>query len=371
MLAKNAYPKKDSHEAQKKLADDGLDFYFVASSLLVNVEGIARFGAMLANGGINPSTGEKCIGPETVKATVTIMQTCGMHDSAGKFTKQHGVPAKSSQSGAFMTVIPGTCAISSFSPPLNADSNPIRGIALLQRLSKVYSNFNLFHKDSQMLDLTKKHYQTILSTVNQLNTAASSGDVETVHRLHVQGLDLNKTDYDGRTALHLSAAGGHFFVVTYLVSNGANVNPLDRWKATPLDDASDPKIVEYLTKHGGIKGAGGQVNHKNSQKSIVNDNQVRLLYAAYFNHFQNVQSLNVLGWKVNATDYDGRTALSIAASEGHLECVKYLVLHGAKLDHKDYRNNTALDDARREGRKDVVAWLEDYIQKQNTSDTHH
>ena len=30
MLAKGAYPKKDTYEAQKKLADDGLDFYFVS-----------------------------------------------------------------------------------------------------------------------------------------------------------------------------------------------------------------------------------------------------------------------------------------------------------------------------------------------------
>ena len=57
MLAKGAYPKKDSYEAQKKLADDGLYFYFIQCSMLVDVEGLSRFGAMLANGGVNPSTG--------------------------------------------------------------------------------------------------------------------------------------------------------------------------------------------------------------------------------------------------------------------------------------------------------------------------
>jgi glutaminase len=41
--------------------------------MLVNVESVARFGAMLANNGINPSTGERIIEPETVKATVTLM----------------------------------------------------------------------------------------------------------------------------------------------------------------------------------------------------------------------------------------------------------------------------------------------------------
>lgn len=63
MLSKDVYPKKETFEMTKKLADDGLDFYFVQCSLLVNVEGICRFGAMLANNGINPSTGERILEP--------------------------------------------------------------------------------------------------------------------------------------------------------------------------------------------------------------------------------------------------------------------------------------------------------------------
>jgi len=34
--------------------------------MLVDVEGMARFGAMLANDGINPSTGERVVSHETV-----------------------------------------------------------------------------------------------------------------------------------------------------------------------------------------------------------------------------------------------------------------------------------------------------------------
>jgi glutaminase len=41
--------------------------------MLVDVESIARYGTMLANNGINPSTGERIISPETVKATVTLI----------------------------------------------------------------------------------------------------------------------------------------------------------------------------------------------------------------------------------------------------------------------------------------------------------
>ncbi len=119
MLSKEAYPKRATFEETKKLADDGLDWYFVQCSMLVNVEGIARFGAMLANNGINPSTGERIVDPATVKSTVTLMSTCGMYNGAGAFTKQYGIPSKSGVSGGLMTVVPGIGAVGSYSPPLN------------------------------------------------------------------------------------------------------------------------------------------------------------------------------------------------------------------------------------------------------------
>ena len=76
-----------------------------------------------------------------------------------------------------------------------------------------------------------------------------------------------------------------------------------------------------------------------------------------------IQTLQILGWKVNAYDYDGRTALGIAASAGHLDVVKYLVSHGANPLHRDIRNNDALADARRENRTEVVEFLEKILKQ--------
>jgi glutaminase len=152
--------------------------------MLVDVEGMARFGAMLANDGINPSTGERIVEPQTVKATVTLMQTCGMYNGAGKFTKDHGVPTKSGVSGGLMTVIPGIGSFVTWSPPLNEEGNCVRGISMIEKLSEIYVNINLFHKDHKKRDLTRKAYQTIVQTVIACCTAAVSGDLESIQRLH-------------------------------------------------------------------------------------------------------------------------------------------------------------------------------------------
>ncbi len=69
----------------------------------------------------------------------------------------------------------------------------------------------------------------------------------------------------------------------------------------------------------------------------VNDENFRLLYAAASGDLNLMKMLQFKHWKVNAYDYDGRTALGLAASEGHLDCVKYLISHGADPTHIDAR----------------------------------
>jgi glutaminase len=101
----------------------------------VDVESLARFGAMCANNGINPSTGERILKNETVKAMITIMTTCGMYDGAGRFTKMIGVPSKSGVAGGLLSIIPGIGAVASWSPPLNEEGNTVRGIEMVNKLN--------------------------------------------------------------------------------------------------------------------------------------------------------------------------------------------------------------------------------------------
>jgi glutaminase len=61
MLANKAFPQYKSEELTNESAERALDLYFKNCSILVTTKSLARFGAMLANNGIVPSTGERLL----------------------------------------------------------------------------------------------------------------------------------------------------------------------------------------------------------------------------------------------------------------------------------------------------------------------
>ena len=169
------------------------------------------------------------------------------------------------------------------------------------------------------------------------------------------GVDINQGDYDQRTPLHLAVLWDHKEIVSYLISMGADVNCTDRWGANPLDDVHDAEIEDMLIKAGAKKGVQRESNPP--PPLSIGEDQYRLLWAAFRGDLLLMQRLNIIGWKVDAYDYDGRTALGVAASEGHLDAVIYLVTHGANIYHRDFRNQTPFDDAQREGKTEVAEYL--------------
>ena len=62
----------------------------------------------------------------------------------------------------------------------------------------------------------------------ELIWAASMGDITEVRKNITLGADVNKGDYDHRTALRLAAAEGQEDIVKYLINRGADVNKKDR-----------------------------------------------------------------------------------------------------------------------------------------------
>lgn len=105
-------------------------------AIQVTTADLAMMGATLANGGINPLTGDRVVGLRVVRQVLSVMTTCGMYDAAGDWVSSVGIPAKSGVSGGILGALPGQVGIGVFSPPLDRFGNSVRGVRVCERLSE-------------------------------------------------------------------------------------------------------------------------------------------------------------------------------------------------------------------------------------------
>lgn len=113
-----------------------LDIYFKQCSIECTAKDLARFGAMLANDGVNPWSGERLMSRECCRIVKTIMVTCGMYDASGKFAVHVGVPAKSGVGGGVLATVPRRYGIGLYGPALDVKGNSIGALHVLKDLSE-------------------------------------------------------------------------------------------------------------------------------------------------------------------------------------------------------------------------------------------
>lgn len=118
--------------------EETLDLYFQQCSILVNARDLSLMAATLANGGVNPVTGERALDQRYVQDVISVMLTCGMYDASGEWAYRVGMPAKSGVGGGITAVSPGKLGIGTFSPLLDAKGNSVRGLRVCQELSQEF-----------------------------------------------------------------------------------------------------------------------------------------------------------------------------------------------------------------------------------------
>ena len=116
--------------------DEATDLYTRQCSLEVSVHDLAVMGATLANGGANPETGEVVISPGVSRRVLAVMATAGLYELSGDWLYEIGVPGKSGVSGGIVTVAPGKGGLATFSPPLDAAGNSVRGQLVTKYLAE-------------------------------------------------------------------------------------------------------------------------------------------------------------------------------------------------------------------------------------------
>ena len=124
-----------SCDALYREPSEAVDLYTRQCSLRVSARDLAVMGATLADGGVNPVTGDRVIDAATCHYTLAVMLTAGLYESSGDWLYDVGLPAKSGIGGGIVTVAPGKGGMGTFAPPLDAAGNSVRGQLVAKFLS--------------------------------------------------------------------------------------------------------------------------------------------------------------------------------------------------------------------------------------------
>ncbi len=115
-----------------------------------------------------------------------------------------------------------------------------------------------YHNVVQYLQQNGGKFGSSSLSINLYN-ACVEGDIEEVQSLLEYGkIDLNSSDYDRRTPLHIAASEGQSEIVELLCEKGADVNATDRWGSRPIDGAIEgnyEECVQLIEKFGGKRGS--------------------------------------------------------------------------------------------------------------------
>ncbi|XP_044211831.1 glutaminase liver isoform, mitochondrial isoform X2 [Thunnus albacares] len=230
---KKCFPEKADINA-------ALDLMLQCSSTEVTCESGAAMAASLANGGLCPLSGDQVLSPVTTRSMLSMMQVAGMKDYSTTFHYKTSIPAVSSSHGSLLAVVPGVLGLMAFSPELDACGNPWRAVHFCQELISTFQlhSFDIRTPFRQVLAYRQWKAESEGYQIMNVLLAAFKGDVQSLRRYFLSGVDVNAVDYDGRSALHVAAAEGHTEVIRFLLENtGANPALKDRWGSSPLQEA--------------------------------------------------------------------------------------------------------------------------------------
>ncbi len=115
---------------------EAVDLYTRQCSLDVSARDLAIMGATLADGGVNPVTGETVVEAAVCHYVLAVMLTAGLYESSGDWLYDIGLPGKSGIGGGIVAVAPGKGGLGTFAPPLDSAGNSVKGQLVARYLAR-------------------------------------------------------------------------------------------------------------------------------------------------------------------------------------------------------------------------------------------
>ena len=125
----------DSFSMLEREPADVLDAYTRQCCVSVNSSELAVMGATLANGGINPLSGQHVVSAEASSAALSVMATAGLYETSGDWLYRVQLPGKSGVSGGIFGASPAKGAFATYSPRIDSAANSVRGQLAAEFLS--------------------------------------------------------------------------------------------------------------------------------------------------------------------------------------------------------------------------------------------
>lgn len=159
------------------------------------------------------------------------------------------------------------------------------------------------------------------------------------------GADVDCTDDQGWTALHLAAYAGSNEVVRILIDAGSDINALvDRPEGSPLKNSP----LHLAAKNGQIEVVRTLASTPGIDRDAVDYCGYTALHCAAFTNAGHIIAILLQhGWAIDARSDHGSTPLLTAAFRNCIDAARALVEGGADLNLRDQDGSTVLDLARR------------------------
>jgi glutaminase len=116
--------------------EQALDLYTRQCALDVTARDLALMGATLANGGVNPQSGEPVISVDVCQHVLAVMTVAGLYETSGDWLYDTGLPGKSGIGGGILAVSPGKGGLGAYAPRLDGAGNSVKGQLATRFLSR-------------------------------------------------------------------------------------------------------------------------------------------------------------------------------------------------------------------------------------------
>lgn len=169
--------------------------------------------------------------------------------------------------------------------------------------------------------------------------ATQKGNTRQVNRFLKKGIDINQEDDTiyKKTPLHVAAVYGKSDMISFLCSQGANINSRNATLQTPLHLAAR---IGHLTASKTLVSLGAIVDSRDQSGYTPLRETIRR------GHDDIALFLIKKGANVNLKDRSGQTPIFMAVYYNYPEIVKMLLKHGAEIDIQDTKGRTLLSIAK-------------------------